>query len=97
MGSALAQTRPPGRRLKFTSVQRLESARDCAEMPEAASSRAPLVAIGETFVSAYVSVTRRVLLGLEAFQDGRALRRAETHRGRARRSSFPNARSNLER
>ena len=94
MGSE--QTPPPAskRRLKFTSVRRLESRSVSGETPDAAERPPSLAAIGEAFAAAYVAVARRVLLGLEAVQDGRARRRVATLRGVGR---FQTGASNLER
>ena len=94
MGSE--QTPPPAseRRLKFTSVRRLESRSVSGETPDAAERPPSLAAIGEAFAAAYVAVARRVLLGLEAAQDGRARRRATKPRADA---LFSNGRPNLER
>ena len=92
MGSDQAPTRAAERRLKFTSVRRLEGRSVSGERLDAPALPASLAAIGETFTAAYVAVAQRVLLGLEAAQDGRAQRRAAKLRGDA---LFPNGRSNL--
>lgn len=81
MGSDQALARAAERRLKFTSVRRLESRSLSGERPDASELHASLVAFGETFAAVYVAVARRVLLGLEAVQDGRAQRRAASLRG----------------
>jgi hypothetical protein len=94
MGSDQAPTRAAERRLKFTSVRRLESRSVPEETPDAPERPPSLAAIGEAFAAAYVAVARRVLLGLEAAQDGRARRRATKPRADA---LFPNGRPNLER
>jgi hypothetical protein len=94
MGSDHAPTRAAERRLKFTSVRRLESRGVSGETLDAPELPASLAAIGETFTAAYAAVARMVLLGLEAAQDGRARRRATKLRGDA---LFPNGRSNPER
>ena len=92
MGSDQAPTRAAERRLKFTSVRRLEGRSVSGERLDAPALPASLAAIGETFTAAYVAVAQRVLLGLEAAQDGRAQRRAAKLLGDA---LFPNGRSNL--
>jgi hypothetical protein len=92
MGSDHTPTRAAERRLKFTSVRRLEGRSVSGERLDAPALPASLAAIGETFTAAYVAVAQRVLLGLEAAQDGRAQRRAAKLRGDA---LFPNGRSNL--
>lgn len=94
MGSEQAPPRASGRRLKFASVRRLESRSVSGETNDALEPPASLAAIGETFTAAYVAVAQRVLLGLEAVQDGRARRRAATLRGVGR---FQTGASNLER
>ena len=94
MGSDQAPTRAAERRLKFTSVRRLEGRSVSGERLDAPALPASLAAIGETFTAAYVAVARRVLLGLEVVQDGRARRRAATLRGVGR---FQMGASNLER
>jgi len=92
MGSDHTPTRAAERRLKFTSVRRLEGRSVSGERLDAPALPASLAAIVETFTAAYVAVAQRVLLGLEAAQDGRAQRRAAKLRGDA---LFPNGRSNL--
>jgi len=92
MGSDHTPTRAAERRLKFTSVRRLEGRSVSGERLDTPALPASLAAIGETFTAAYVAVAQRVLLGLEAAQDGRAQRRAAKLRGDA---LFPNGRSNL--
>jgi hypothetical protein len=92
MGSDHTPTGAAERRLKFTSVRRLEGRSVSGERLDAPALPASLAAIGETFTAAYVAVAQRVLLGLEAAQDGRAQRRAAKLRGDA---LFPNGRSNL--
>ena len=94
MGSDQAPTRAAERRLKFTSVRRLESRSVSGETPDAPERSPSLAAIGEAFAAAYVAVARRVLLGLEAAQDGRARRRATKPRAD---TLFSNGRPNLER
>jgi len=92
MGSDHTPTRAAERRLKFTSVRRLEGRSVSGERLDAPALPASLAAIGETFTAAYVAVAQRVLLGLEAAQDGRAQRRSAKLLGDA---LFPNGRSNL--
>ena len=92
MGSDHTPTGAAERRLKFTSVRRLEGRSVSGERLDAPALPASLAAIGETFTAAYVAVAQRVLLGLEAAQDGRAQRRAAKLRGDA---LFPTGRSNL--
>jgi len=70
------------RRLKFSSVRRLESQNVSQQTPGSVVSVEPvehdsaLAAIGGLFTAAYVAVARQVLIGFEAVQDRRAERRA---------------------
>jgi hypothetical protein len=78
------------RRLKFSSVRRLE--RQDASVPRSNAAAdlvrptqgGPLVTIGGVLTTGYVAVARRILLGFEAVQDARAARRAVALRGSAR-------------
>jgi hypothetical protein len=78
------------RRLKFSSVRRLERQDPSVQRPNATadivrSTRGgPLAAIGGILTTGYVAVARRILLGFEAVQDARAARRAAALRGSAR-------------
>jgi len=87
------------RRLKFSTVGRLESQTALQHTPgavprmEPARRGAPLTAIGGILTAAYVAVARKLLLGLEAVQDGRAARRAVALRRSARANAASSARS----
>jgi hypothetical protein len=78
------------RRLKFSSVRRLERQDASVPRPNATADlvrptqRGPLAAIGGILTTGYVAVARRILLGFEAVQDARAARRAVALRGSAR-------------
>jgi len=96
MGRDQAPARTAERRLKFSSVRGLEGRNVSGQAPGDDEFRASLVSIGETFTAAYVAVARRLLLGVEALQDGQAQRRAANLRSGARPASFPNHRSHDE-
>ena len=87
------------RRLKFSSVKRLESQTASQHTPNAvtpiepAKRGASLMVLGGIFTAAYVAIARRLLLGLEAVQDGRAARRAVALRRSACANAASSARS----
>jgi len=96
---ASEKARTSERRLKFSSVRRLESQNvalwtaDAGAGTDSSERTGPLAAIGEIFTAAYVAVARRVLLGFEAVQDARAARRAIALRGSARAKALQSPRS----
>ena len=96
---ASESTRTSGRRLKFSSVRRLERQDESVQTPtdtaniEHPAHGGPLAAIGEVVTTGYVAVARRILLGFEAVQDARAARRAVALRGSARAKALSSPRS----
>ena len=93
------KARTSERRLKFSSVRRLERqngplrAPDAHAREETSRRTGPLAAIGEILTSAYVAVARRALLGFEAVQDARAAHRAVGLRSSARAKALSSPRS----
>jgi hypothetical protein len=98
MASESAQK--PERRLKFSSVRRLERQDPSVQRPNTTADNAtadivrsthggPLAAVGGILTTGYVAVARRILLGFEAVQDARAARRAAALRGSARAKALP--------
>jgi len=96
---ASEKARASERRLKFSSVRRLESQNTSQQTAgavariEPAKRGASLAAIGEILTSAYVAVAGKVLVGLEAVQDGRAARRAAALRRSTRANAASSERS----
>jgi len=96
---ASEKTRASERRLKFSSVRRLESQNvsqhslGAVSRIEPANCGATLAAIGGKLTAAYVAVARKVLVGLEAVQDGLAARRAAALRRSARVNAASSTRS----
>ena len=90
MGSERTSAVTSHRRLKFSSVRRLE-----ADGPSPAEAGPAFVSPGEALATAYVAVARRLLLGLETLQDERAARRAANSRGSGSAAS-PGARPDPE-
>jgi hypothetical protein len=93
MGSEGTPTATAQRRLKFSSVRRLEgpALRAKTADDDALAEVGAFAPIGEALTTAYVAVARRLLLGLETVQDERAQRRAaalrsDTHAGAITRS-----------
>lgn len=96
---ASEKARASERRLKFSSVRRLERQNASPETPgvpariKPAGRRGSLAAIRDIVPAAYVAVASRVLLALEAVQDRLAARRAVALRNSARAKAASSARS----
>jgi hypothetical protein len=93
---ACAKARTSERRLKFSSIRRLESHNEtqgAVAHLEPAKRGSALAAVGGILAAAYVAVARKVLLGFEAVEDSRAARRAVVLRGSARANAASLARS----
>jgi len=105
---ASESARKSERRLKFSSVRKLENQQAFVQRSNAGSDTerlarssdadrlsrgGPLAAIGGILTAGYVAVARRILLGFEVVQDARASRRAVALRSSARAKAIASPRS----